>query len=101
MSDDIKQARDLEQFIDRFKVQQYELTKMSDGTAVMLSIDTGKVVTLSEVATSMVDYIIESHTTKNTSIDDLLLHLLKQYEVEKEKLEEDIVSFLSEISSGI
>ena len=74
---------------------------MSDGTAVMLSIDTGKVVTLSEVATSMVDYIIESHTTKNTSIDDLLLHLLKQYEVEKEKLEEDIVSFLSEISSGI
>lgn len=90
----------LANFSKRFKLQHYELTKMGDGTSVVLSIDSGKVITLNEVATSIVDFITSEHDTGCVSTNLLLDHLLREYEVEADVLALHIRNFITELDAS-
>lgn len=74
---------------------------MDDGSAVLLSIESGKVITLNTVATNIVYFIVNQSTIDDTTRDKLLDHLLEQFEVQAVKLKEDIDNFISALNENI
>ena len=88
-------------FKQRYESKKFELTKMDDGSAVLLSIESGKVITLNTVATNIVYFIVNQSTIDDTTRDKLLDHLLEQFEVQAVKLKEDIDNFISALNENI
>ena len=73
---------------------------MEDNTAVMLSIDSGKVITLNEIATSIVEFVTKDDGSSSVSTNKLIEYLLSQYEVDAELLTKDIKNFISVLNAN-
>lgn len=94
-----QQSNELQDFRTQYDQSKFELTKLEDGTAVLLSIESGKLVTLNEVATAIVGYIVTGDTAENLSRSDLLNYLASQYEVDRAVLVKDVENFIFEVNS--
>lgn len=95
-----KNESEFDKFANQFKRQQYELTQMGDGTAVLLSIESGKIITLNEVATSIVDLMINDET-ENITESLLLDRLMEEYDVPAEVLKKDLSEFIQKLASSL
>ena len=84
-------------FSASFQIPESTLFQVSDGAAVLLSLEKETYFTLDEVGTRIWEVLQTEKTIQET-----FELLLAEYEVESEELRSDLVSFLSELlQSGL
>jgi len=82
--------------------RRYDFTDLGDGTGVLASLDTGRMVTLNELAASVVKILIESGgADPRPALDELATTVADTHGIERGGVAADIDVFLDSLSEQI
>lgn len=82
--------------------RRYDFTDLGDGTGVLASLETGKMVTLNELATSVVKVLLEADgVDPHAALDELATAVADTHGIERERVATDISAFLDSLSEQI
>jgi hypothetical protein len=88
---------DVETIAARLQSLRQDMTVLPDGSAVLLDLDGGQVLTLSETGTFLVERL--QHGTTET--DALAADLCDAYAVEPDQARRDVDAFLRELAASL
>lgn len=88
---------------EKLEKNTYELTAMADNSGVMLSVFSGKVVSLNELGAHIIQFLQQqsNNDSESTLQKNLLNELLASYEINQEQVITDLEYFLNQLETEL